>query len=463
MAGAFYPPPPVFIGGAQPYAPRLGKAQSGPAPQPPPISGPMVAATFALLIGSWTPGPQPAQGSPRFVRPPPQVISPPPVKTNALSSVIRSTWELPFVLPQVGADIAPLLPAPVISPHLPAANAVLRLIVDAWVDRSVTVITTTAIASVSAAAPVGPGAANNAPYLTIRAAWDVYTFPVQLFGGLDGVAPLIPAQAVAQIAVNQIPYRVIRQAWEPAVIAPQVGATIAPLLPAPPAVSQPQPLSFAALYSLARAWDPPVWWPLPKLAQMPQSGQPAAPGPLPPQRALLRLLLQSWDATVQPQQDIGFVYSAAPISAPPPALQAILRLLLQSWDVGIQPTQDVPFVFPAIVVPSAPPPTNQALTRLLAGAWDLTAFISQRQPVVTANGPVPQAPPVRTYANLNLIARSWVPAPIWPNPPPIAAFFSVGMPFQTPRIIVKPEDLRSLKVDADRIVKPEANRMIKLS
>lgn len=46
---------------------------------------------------------------------------------------------------------------------------------------------------------------------------------------------------------------------------------------------------------------------------------------------------------------------------------------------------------------------------------------------------------------------------------PITAFFSVGLPFQTPRIIVKPEDLRSLKVEADRTVKPEANRTIKLS
>jgi len=37
--------------------------------------------------------------------------------------------------------------------------------------------------------------------------------------------------------------------------------------------------------------------------------------------------------------------------------------------------------------------------------------------------------------------------------PQIAAFFSVGVPFFTPRIIVKPEDLRTLTVDANRTIK----------
>lgn len=37
--GYFYPPPTVFVGGAQPYGPHLGLPQSGPIPsQPPPLA-----------------------------------------------------------------------------------------------------------------------------------------------------------------------------------------------------------------------------------------------------------------------------------------------------------------------------------------------------------------------------------------------------------------------------------------
>lgn len=533
----FYPPPPVFIGGAQPFAPRLGIAQSGPTPQPPPIRGPLVAATFALLIGSWTPGPQPAQGSPRFVRPPPPVISQPPVKTNALLGVIRSTWELPFVLPQVGADVAPLLPAPVIAPPLPVPNAALRLIVDAWVDRSVTVITTTAIASVSNAL-VPPVVPNSAPYLTIRASWDAAltaayyqggsdiapqiqaiqsppvssaafwtvrsawdaTAPaVQLFEALDGIAPLIPAPATAtQTAVNPVPYIVIRQAWEAAFQLPPVTAAIAtqpvvnpppvvnlspqqtirsawdqvpqasqgegdiaPLLstanppyslawlnsiigswqppfslpqiappvatqpivsvppivtgaqlanliainqppayaipkagtvaswvPAPGAPSQPQPVSFATLFSLIRSWDSPVWWPLPSLRLLPQSGP--APSTLIPSST--RLILDAWQPAALPVQLRLGIAPLIQALGPPPPSQALLRLLLQSWDVGIQPTQDVQFVYPTIVIPSSPPPVNSALNRLLIGAWDVVAPPRQFSRV-TQSGPPPSQPP----------------------------------------------------------------------
>jgi hypothetical protein len=73
---------------------------------------------------------------------------------------------------------------------------------------------------------------------------------------------------------------------------------------------------------------------------------------------------------------------------------------------------------------------------------------------------MPLAPPTSPFQFERLPVKRWR---IDERPPQMAAFFSIGLPFQTPRIIVKPEDLRALKVDADRTLKPEANRKIKLS
>jgi hypothetical protein len=563
MAGAFYPPPPPFIGGTQPDAPRLGLAQSGPTPQPPPISGPLVAATFALLIASWTPGPQLPQGSPKFTYP---VVSPPPVKTTSLLSAIRSTWEPPFIVPQVGAniapilpivsqpppvgrtssirqtwdqipplpqvgadiapliptgatssqptpisaaiafairstweppaplppqganiaptlpiisqpqpvstaqlfairssweitpqspqlgtkvaplipvlatsppvssqslffqirstwdaapppsqgetDIAPLIPAPVIS-QIPVSLAQAAWIIDSWTDRSVTIITTTAIAASSAAAPIAPPTPNSAPYLTIRSSWDIQLpLPTRTVSSAQsGPPPVVP-----QPTPNAQLLFTILESWLPPFVLPPVAAAIAtqPIVSAPPIVSvaplanllainqppayaipkagtiaswlppagapsQPQPVSSATLFEIVRSWDPPVWWPLPSLRLLPQSG-PAQPIPIPSNGATQRLIIDSWAPAplpVQPFLELDQIAPLLPLPAGPPAGQrALLRLLLQSWDVQAQPRQALHFVNPG---PPAPPPTARLGLRLkivtyrerLMRLWDI--------------------------------------------------------------------------------------------
>lgn len=93
-AGNFYPQPPVFIGGRQPYAPRLGIPVSY-VPDNPPRFAPIDPATRRLIRESWEPLPPPPwQRRPTVTAS--YVSDNPPLRGPlglAQSFLLRQTWE----------------------------------------------------------------------------------------------------------------------------------------------------------------------------------------------------------------------------------------------------------------------------------------------------------------------------------------------------------------------------------
>lgn len=567
MAGPFYPPPPVFIGGRQPHAPRDIVPHSGPTPQPPPLLAPIVAATFGVIISSWTPGPQLPQRAPNLIQsgpavasqPPPPInlqgfiaqqwqdrvttvvyapqiaatsIAPQPTPSIALPYAIRAAWEPPplplqpparliqsgplpsqpqpasvvtqlairatwDVIPseayyQGAGDIAPLIPpttvaagpafaspyaqlisrlwtsdAPAlpqtranIAPLIPAAATAVQvpfstqqsLIVSQWQDRTATVIYVPQFAAQSVPAQPAP---IPTPSLVIRAAWDA-TLPSAYYQGAGRMAPLIPAAIITPPPSVSLPALLppIIASWAPPQPPAQGYAAVAAWLPPATAPSQPPPSSFASMLSVIRAWDTPLWWPLPGLRLLPQSAPPALlqPSPL---AALLPPIIAAWAAPQPPAQGFSSVASWLPAiagpSAPPPASNATLLSVIRLWDapvwwplpsLALQP-QSAPVVFQpspllvnqrtirqawealtppqlaALLVPQAqqsPPAPNASILRALLGSWDAGTPPAQRYPVVTASGPVPQPPPISSYAQLFALIKAWEPPVWWPLP-----------------------------------------------
>lgn len=150
--GWWTPPPPVWVGARQPFAPPLGLPQSGPVPQAPPLRGALQAQNLQILLNAWTPAYFFAQGAGDIAavlpistapsQPPPisrvpQAIyakwnegyslsitmpsaagnvsvtpdQPPPTSSTNLYLLTRS-WQPPTFYPQSSARIAPNLPAP---------------------------------------------------------------------------------------------------------------------------------------------------------------------------------------------------------------------------------------------------------------------------------------------------------------------------------------------------------------
>src|SRR5437868_1037945 len=95
MPGFFYPPPPAYVGGRQPHAPRLGLVQSGPTPDAPPVR---TFVTLGIILAACAP----------------------------------AAYALP-----ASARIAPFVPAPAASAPLPVSQVNFRIIegllrADAW-------------------------------------------------------------------------------------------------------------------------------------------------------------------------------------------------------------------------------------------------------------------------------------------------------------------------------------------
>lgn len=110
MAGHFYPLPPTFIGGRQPYAPKLGQVQSGPAPSNPP---PINRASFRIIDARHREDPwtiiDVCSIAPLLSTP--AVPDNPPPRSFANQRVIFGQWELSSRPLPITTKVAPLLPA----------------------------------------------------------------------------------------------------------------------------------------------------------------------------------------------------------------------------------------------------------------------------------------------------------------------------------------------------------------
>lgn len=131
MRGRFYPPPPVFVGGRQPYAPRLLTPESGEVPNQPPVR---TLVTLGIIFASWL---QPAQALPRQTRIAPFVAAEaaatnPPYTRNAIRVIDASWRNQPWTVIYV-CRIAPQLETPTTPDNPPARSDVnQRVLLGQW-------------------------------------------------------------------------------------------------------------------------------------------------------------------------------------------------------------------------------------------------------------------------------------------------------------------------------------------
>jgi hypothetical protein len=428
------------------------------------------------------------QGACRIAPNLPIISQPQPIRA-ATFNAIRSTWDVPpsDAYYQGAGDIAPLLPVSNLATMLAFESPYTQVIPNLWQLTFALPPTSAMIATqpiVSQPQPV-----SAATFNAIRSTWEVAP-PLPQLG--TKIAPFITTQVVSQPQpISAATLLATLRTWDPPVwwplpslrLLPQSGppfqptplaavlppiiaswappqppaqgyASVAGWLPPTAASSQPPAVSYAALYATLRTWEPPVWWPLPSIRLLPQSGPPFQPTPLaaifapilgswaPPQppaqgyasvaswlppptvpgqppptsSALLMSLLRMWDAPVWwPLPSLLLLPQSGPlVTLPPPIQLANLRLLMQAWDAPLVLPQ-APFYAPQSQ-PSYVPSTNPALLRALLSGWDSGAPILQRYPVLTASGPAPQPAPVSGYAQLFQLIRSWDPPVWWPLP-----------------------------------------------
>ena len=358
MAGWFYPPPPPFVGGRQPNAPKDGIPVSGLPPPPPMVNG----SHFTAILNNWLPGPPPvqAQRSPvSYILPAP---SQPPVTTRNLNAqIIRSTWDVPVWWP------------------LPAAMPL-----------------------ASGAFPPVP---NASVLSTIRASWEL---PV--WWPLPSVKVFTPSGITPQPAPLVTQFQTIVQAWTAAAPLPQTLAQLPQSSPSNVPVS-----TFTTQQIVLNSWVDNVWTVI-YLAQVTQSGPP--PGFNSYFNANQRTLLQSWD-NVQPlpQQTRPIAGILPAPSQPPPVQSANLRTLLQGWDV-IPPLPQVSMPIAGILPgPSQPPPKTLHQFYALIESWKPPVWWPLPALNVRAqSGIIPQPTAPMQPALFAQVMDSWKPPVWWPLP-----------------------------------------------
>jgi hypothetical protein len=155
MPGFFYPPPPAYVGGRQPHAPRLGLVQSGPTPDAPPVR---TFVTLGIILAACAP----------------------------------AAYALP-----ASARIAPFVPAPAASAPLPVSQVNFRIIegllrADAWTSIQLCSIAPTLQTPATPATPDNPPVRTATNFNTILRQWDRPHAQLPQAGRL---AALIPASA----------------------------------------------------------------------------------------------------------------------------------------------------------------------------------------------------------------------------------------------------------------------------
>ena len=453
MAGHFYPPPPPFVGGSQPNARHNDIPQSGPAPQAAPGLGPMLAATFAVILSNWIPGPPLPQGSPRFfVPPPPAAPSQPRPVSQVNAQIIRAAWDqpppwwplpglqkLPVSGPNVsipnppystaGLDLVinqwwPARPglkyvgggdtnaqAAVPSAPPPVSLATQRIIVSSWDDTSWTVIYTTAIAGQSIVS--APPIVSPAQFYALRSTWDAPWSSAYMQGEGD-IAPVLPIVSQPPVA-NAKPALTIRAAWDVTPPLPEVLSGIAPLVSAPP-VAQAPALSRALFQTIRQTWDTVAPLP-PTLPPVSQSGPLIVAQNPAPNIALFYSLIDSWRPVFVLPPVAPKIATQPIVNAPPTVSQAPLANLValnQPPAYGIPKAGTVASWIPPASAPSQPQPVSAALLNLTIRSWDPPVWWPLPSlALMPQSGPAPSTiVPVSNPATLRLILDWWAPAPL---------------------------------------------------
>lgn len=191
MAGHFYPPPPTFIGGRQPYAPELWIPPSGPAPESPPVRS---WAAFNAVLGTHLPQPYalPATRKIAALIPAAAIPDAPPARGYANFKLIADQWQQIELRRQARPFVASL---PIISAPPPVNRSNLRIIDALWDYDPVTVIYVNAIASIAEAppAPDNPPTRTRVNFDTIATQWCPPPRPLL---ARAKIAPLLPAQII---------------------------------------------------------------------------------------------------------------------------------------------------------------------------------------------------------------------------------------------------------------------------
>lgn len=408
MAGHFYPPPPPFIGGRQPLAPKDALPQSGPTPDPPPKRSYAQQAGIRL---AWEPGPPVFIGgqqsyAPRLGMPQSGAAPAAPVLEPYAALESIAAWA-PRVTGFIGGqqEYAPRLgqpqsgPTPSQPPIRPNRSA--EIISGWWAESSVTTIWLASVAPF-VAVDVPPTKPRDVP---------IWAPPDPTFiGGRQAFAPRLgipqsgptPSQPPAKTNV----FFTIRDAWNPAAYAlPQAGE-IAGVLATAEVASQPPPLNLGAYYEIRRLWDQQPYA-LPEGA----SFAPLAPAPItadaPPVQSLAAFyaIRQLWEPQPYALPQAADFAPLVPevLDAPPPSTWARVFAVREQWNPAhyrLPSAGKFAPILPA-VTPDQPPPRahTQALLNVL-DSWDTAAWPTQRRAVLTESGPTVYTPQLADVGRL---------------------------------------------------------------
>lgn len=253
MSWIFYPPPPPFVGGRQPYAGQDAIPVSGPTPRPSPHP-----AILSTIIQAWAPLPVPLQRAPQVVQSgaSPQPSPHPAILRSLIKSWDDDVWTVIHVA-SIGSQGAP-------QGVVPNQPALLRVLLQAWDLPPPLPVQNAPIAHLIPA-PSQPPPSTTALMSEIIALSQPSPYAIPRAGT---VASTLPASSQPP-PVQNANLRLLLQAWDTAppafVYPPGLGSLIVPPSPPPPSTA-------AGMMALIDTWRPPVWWPLPSLVQRAISG-----------------------------------------------------------------------------------------------------------------------------------------------------------------------------------------------
>lgn len=445
MPGHFYPPPPTFIGGTQPYAPRLGISQSGPVPQAPPLRGPIALATFGLLLAAWQPPFVKAQGSAQIapLLPVAAVASNAPPPNGIWLRTVIEQWQPKWSSPQQ-VDVAPTLPrvdtAPAPSQALSRVFATWQ--VDPYIQIGLTSVAPFATQATSDAPPVTSGVNLQ----TILQAW---VPPPPSAQGWSRIAPILPRVDAppTRTFVNQ---STLLASWVPPWIGAQGYSDIAPLIPVAAAPDQPPIPGTVTLSLVLRTWQPPFFAAqgygeiAPLIPAQAAADQPPVPGSV-----TFSVVLRSWQLAPVAAQGAGDIAPCLPVvNAPPTPSGVTPALILQQWQAPVWMQPRLQFVQQQAQA-DAPPIRSGVAFRIALEQWQSNWTTQKRSSVAAILAPppaAPDAPPRANYAKLFSLISRWEPPVWWPLPTLVP---SVWPPALTDVRITYTADFDVLRFDAD--------------
>jgi hypothetical protein len=245
--GHYYNPPPTFVGGAQPYAPRLGVPHSASVPSAPP---PQNLASYNQIIQLWWPPARTAKGlgGPDAAIVPPQILAPAGVPQAVLQAWAYDPWIVIALPSAAGAQgVQPVAPPP------PIAQAIRNFLPGLWWPSQ-----KTAKGLGGPDAPIIPPPPRKELPPGIFAQWQhdpITEISLASSAGNPGFTPSQPqpvsnAQLLALIRV-----------WDPPYFPPPMAGTLGSLIPPPPPPSPPPNISYANLFLTLQNWVPPFIYP----------------------------------------------------------------------------------------------------------------------------------------------------------------------------------------------------------